>query len=76
MEKEEKIVVQLSNEELDAEIERMRALPIKRDIKRNARRVKKEKSPEELQAELMKTLGISQDELLKYKLKTVLGGGN
>lgn len=72
----ETFVVPLTDEELDIELERLRALPIQRQAKKNVKRKKRKKTDNEIKLDINKILGVSEEELLKAKLNNILLGGN
>jgi hypothetical protein len=74
MEMEDKFVVKdLSTEELEKEIARLKSLPIQREIKRNVKRKKKELTQGEMENILSGAIGLNEEEIMKCKLQKALG---
>jgi len=71
----ETFVVDLNDEELDKELERLRALPIQRQVKKDVKRKKRKKTDNEIKLDINKILGVSEEDLLKAKLDNILLGG-
>lgn len=71
-----KFEVPLSDTEINTELERLRALPIQRSVKKDVKRKKKrEKTETEITEGIFNVFGISEEDKMKAKLVEILNGG-